>query len=450
MTQERKSKMNALRSTFKYGVLLVLALTLFATLTQASPASGATSSIEFRNAMRKLWQDHIVYTRLYILSFAADLPDRDAVAQRLLQNQTDLGNAIKPFYGDDAGNQLTALLRDHILGAVDLLNAAKAGDNAKLKEASENWYANGDAIATFLNNANPQDFPLDAVKSEMKMHLDETLVEATARLQGKYAEDIQSYDRVQNHILRLADTLYTGITNQFPDKFENAMSPQEAALRVTMRKLWEDHITWTRMYIVSAAAGLPDADATAARLLQNQTDIGDAIKPYYGEEAGNKLTALLKDHILGAVEVLSAAKAGDTAGFDAANRKWYANGDEIATFLSSANPQNWPLDTMKQAMKMHLDLTLAEAGAHLKNDSVASIQEYDRVHDHILGMADVLSGGIVAQFPAKFGGQASPVMPTTGMEHHTGADNNIWFALLVGGMLALAGSLVLSKLRANR
>lgn len=402
--------MKTSRFPVKLSALLLLALFMLASLTPAKPLSAATSALDFQNAMRKLWEDHITWTRLYIISVAGDLPDQDANAQRLLQNQTDIGNAIKPYYGEDAGNQLTALLKEHILGAVDILAAAKAGDSAKLDDATKKWYANAGEIAAFLSKANPQAFPLDTMKAEMKMHLDVTLTEATARLQGKFAEDIQGYDRVHEHILGLSDTLSKGFVSQFADQFAPGPSAQETALRTAMRKLWEDHIQFTRMYIVSVAGGLPDADPTAQRLLQNQVDIGNAIKPYYGNEAGDKLTALLKDHILGAVDILSAAKAGDNAKLDAANEKWYANAAEIATFLNSANPEYWKLDALKAEMKMHLDLTLAEATAHLKGDSAGSIQGYDKVHDHILGMSDVLSSGIVAQFPDKFGGLvAAPV-----------------------------------------
>ena len=108
----------------------------------------------------------------------------------------------------------------------------------------------------------------------------------------------------------LADTLSNGIISQFPDQFEPG-SDQEFAVYSGMRKLWEDHVTWTRLYLISAAAGLPDKDATSGRLLRNQVDIGDAIKPYFGAEAADKLAALLKDHILGAVDLVVAAKAGD-------------------------------------------------------------------------------------------------------------------------------------------
>jgi hypothetical protein len=169
-----------------------------------------------------------------------------------------------------------------------------------------------------------------------------------------------------------------------------------------MRKLWEDHITWTRLYIVSAAADLPNTDPTAQRLLQNQVDIGDAIRPYYGDEAGDQLTALLTDHITIAVELIAAAKAGETAAYEDALARWRANADEIATLLSSANPENWPLDDMKAEMQMHLDLTLEEASAHLNGDWEADIAAYDRVHDHILEFADILSSGIISQFPHAF------------------------------------------------
>lgn len=192
----------------------------------AAQATGTTSSgtkvsaVEFRNTMRKLWEDHITWTRLYIISVAHNLPDQDATAQRLLANQDDIGNAIKPFYGDAAGNKLTELLRGHILGAADLLAAAKAGDKAKVDAASAKWYQNADDIATFLSNANEKNWPLPTMKEAMKVHLDQTLKEAVDRLGGKYADDIKDYDAVHAHILDMADTLSNGIIAQFPDKFQ--------------------------------------------------------------------------------------------------------------------------------------------------------------------------------------------------------------------------------------
>ena len=175
-----------------------------------------------------------------------------------------------------------------------------------------------------------------------------------------------------------------------------------AAFHDTMRRLWEDHVTWTRLYIVSAVAGLPDAAATAERLLQNQTDIGNAIKPFYGDAAGERLIALLKPHILIAADLIAAAKAGNDADVKAASTRWYDNANQIADFLSAANPKNWPQATMRDEMRHHLDLTLEEAQARLRSDWKADIAAYEKIHHHILGMADVLSKGIVSQFAGRF------------------------------------------------
>lgn len=175
-----------------------------------------------------------------------------------------------------------------------------------------------------------------------------------------------------------------------------------AGFHDAMRKLWEDHVTWTRLYIVSAAAGLPDAPATAERLLQNQADIGNAIRPFYGDAAGERLTALLRQHILTAADLVTAAKAGNTAGAQAASARWYANSDEIADFLSGANPNSWPRETLRAEMRHHLDLTLQEAQARLAGQWAADIAAYDAIHQHILGMADILSAGIIRQFPGQF------------------------------------------------
>jgi len=174
------------------------------------------------------------------------------------------------------------------------------------------------------------------------------------------------------------------------------------SFRADMRKLWEDHITWTRLYIVDAIGGLPEKDSTAQRLLQNQVDLGNAIKPFYGDAAGTKLTGLLRDHILIAAELIDAAKEGDNAKKEDANRRWFANADEIAGFLTGANPKNWPADASRTMMHDHLNLTTQEVVAHLQKDWAADIAAYDKVHAQILHMADMLSSGIEKQFPNKF------------------------------------------------
>jgi hypothetical protein len=181
-----------------------------------------------------------------------------------------------------------------------------------------------------------------------------------------------------------------------------ALTPKAVAFRMDMRKLWEDHITWTRLAIISLLGGTPDTDATVARLLQNQVDIGNAVKPFYGEAAGNALTGLLRDHILIAADVIAAAKAGDQARLANAQARWVANADQIAAALHGLNPRFWKLSEMKAEMHMHLDLTTQEVVARLQRDWAGDVAAYDRVHLHILHMSDLLSEGIIAQFPRRF------------------------------------------------
>ena len=171
-------------------------------------------------------------------------------------------------------------------------------------------------------------------------------------------------------------------------------------LKTSMRKLWEDHVIWTRNVILCLVDDLPGSDQAVKRLLQNQTDIGNAIKPYYGEEAGKKLTELLLPHITIAAEVIKAARADNTTELAKVNKKWYDNAYQISEFLSKANPR-WKLADMKMMMDDHLKLTTDEAVQRIKKNYDADIIAYDKVHDEILKMSDMLSDGISKQFSGK-------------------------------------------------
>ena len=181
-----------------------------------------------------------------------------------------------------------------------------------------------------------------------------------------------------------------------------AITPKELALRNSMRALWEDHVTWTRLAVISLIDGSPDTDATVGRLLRNQRDIGNAIKPFYGSAAGNALTAELRKHILIAADLIAAAKAGDQARVTAEQARWGRNADDIAALLNKVNPRQWKRAPLRAMLGEHLRLTTQEVVARLKADWTADVAAYDRIHRHALGMADALSAGLTAQFPARF------------------------------------------------
>jgi hypothetical protein len=174
------------------------------------------------------------------------------------------------------------------------------------------------------------------------------------------------------------------------------------AFHNAMRQIWQDHLTWTRFVIISVFEELPDLDPTVQRLLQNREDIGDAIKPFDGDAAGVQLTTLFREHILIAAEIFQATKSSGTAPQNDAIKRWYANADDIALFLNAANPKYWPLEEVTVRMREHLDLTLKEAVAYFGGNYNVSMAAYDEVHLQALEIADMLSMGIIRQFPDEF------------------------------------------------
>ncbi len=180
-----------------------------------------------------------------------------------------------------------------------------------------------------------------------------------------------------------------------------APTPETVSFHMAMDRLWEDHITYTRNYIISSLGSLDDAGAVAERLLANQADIGNAIKPYYGDEAGDKLAALLKNHIMVATEVVKAAKEGNKDALSAAQAKWTANANDIAAFLAGANPM-WSRDDLADMLHKHLEFTTTEVTSRLAKDWAGDIKAYDGGHTHMLKFSNILAQGIIDQFPKKF------------------------------------------------
>ena len=174
-------------------------------------------------------------------------------------------------------------------------------------------------------------------------------------------------------------------------------NPKTTNLKMEQRKLWADHVFWTKNFIISDLASLGDVKAVSERLLP-YVENGFYL---FGEKAGNQLAKLLREHILIAVDVVHAAKSGNKAALNQANKRWYKNADDIALFLSKANP-NWSFKTLQKMLHTHLQLLTEDVVARLNKNWQGSVEAFDKGEAHMLMLADTLSEGIIKQFPNKF------------------------------------------------
>jgi hypothetical protein len=166
------------------------------------------------NYLRLLWEQHVIWTRLTILSIVFGLPDVDLVTKRLLRNPKDFATVLKPLYGEQAATRFDNLFTSHLVIAAELVKAAKAGDNRAAADAEKRWYANADEIAAFLASINPY-WSEQEWKAMLHQHLALTKTEAVNMLTGKYAEGVTIFDQIEKQALEMADVMTYGIINQF-------------------------------------------------------------------------------------------------------------------------------------------------------------------------------------------------------------------------------------------
>ena len=179
------------------------------------------------------------------------------------------------------------------------------------------------------------------------------------------------------------------------------ITPAQVELSNTLRRLWIEHVLWTRMFIQSTLDSSGAVEEVTNRLLQNPVDFAAALTPLYGETAAGRFEAFFRDHLLIAAQLVNAAKAGDMAAYNEQRTRWYENADDIANYLAEINP-NWSERDWQSMMYDHLYMTELEAMQIAGSEYAQSIRQFDEIQQQALQMADEMARGIIAQFPARF------------------------------------------------
>ena len=176
-----------------------------------------------------------------------------------------------------------------------------------------------------------------------------------------------------------------------------SITPRQLRLMNTFRRLWTEHVMWTRFFIISTAFNLPDLKVVTNRLLRNPEDLADVLRPFYGTERAMIFENLLTEHLEIGAQLVNAAKAGDSKTADEVRIQWYDNADDIAEFLSDINPY-WSRLAWQIMLYDHLKMTENEAGQILSGEYEAGIVEFDDIQKQALEMGDYMANGMIKQF----------------------------------------------------
>ena len=168
--------------------------------------------------MNVAWLEHILWTRMFLISVAENLADLEPTKTRLLENPKDIADIFRKYYGNAIANTIEKLLTEHLVIGGDLIVALKNNNQSLAQELNKKWYRNADDMAEAFSSIN-YFYPKEEVRQMLYEHLRLTTDEVSNRLKKNYVADIRAYDMVQQEILKMSKFFVDGIVKQFPNLF---------------------------------------------------------------------------------------------------------------------------------------------------------------------------------------------------------------------------------------
>lgn len=361
--------------------------------TQNQNQTARVTDFELQDQLRSVWAEQATLTHVWLVEDLAGLPEAAWTFDRLLHNHEQIGNALAPFINAARGETLAALLRDRALIAGDVANAP----NVNARDAAiKRLLDNADRIAELVLSTDPR-IPLD-VTSLVRLQANAILDEIAARTDRKWADAVTAQKAFMLHTTAFADILAWSIANRYPAMIAPSdLDPASAQLERDAHTLWNEYAFWKRAVIVETSAGLPSAYMALNQLMYNHAAAGDAVKPYYGQVEGSRLTLLLATYAIATNDAIITGNGNDAAAKTAANARMHANADAIAALYGAANPGM--LATYRRLWSRDVDRTQNQIDARVAKDWSNDLASYGETVFAARTLADTITTGILAQWP---------------------------------------------------
>jgi hypothetical protein len=182
--------------------------------------------------------------------------------------------------------------------------------------------------------------------------------------------------------------------------------------RMDSRTLWTKYSLGLVNYAVSSVADLSTTPSVEERLTKSATLIGDYFIPYYGIRAGSDIGKMLTDIFENGVQVVEVLKSkGNIVPLQI---KWAQQTKALAELFNQLNPGQYPVLLIEEMLQALTRLWTDNINARITSNIIMNAESIDGINKLVItgianhvnkgyqSLADVLSRGVIAQYPLIF------------------------------------------------
>ncbi len=392
-------------------MLLMAVVLILPTTVGAAAATSKGAGADLRSTLGQILGEHALLAVIAMQKGIDGKADFDQAAAALNANTDDLSAAVASVYGNEAGAAFKTIWASHIGYFVDYVKATAANDTAAKQKAKDELEEYKVTQAKFFADANPN-LPQSALEAGLEEHINMLLTAFDAYVAKDYTKAYTTADEAYKHMYMFGDILSAAIVKQYPDKFTTDMSTMGASdLRSALGIILGEHATLAVWAMQKGIDGAPDFEQAAGLLNKNTDELSAAVASVYGNEAGAAFKTIWASHIGYFVDYVKATAAGDTTAKQKAIDELAEYKVTQAKFFADANP-NLPQAALEAGLTEHIAMLLKAFDSYVAKDYTTAYSEARMSYHHMFGFADILSEAIVMQYPAKFGGTATPTPAT--------------------------------------